>query len=158
HITITGSSNLTDAEIEKMKKEAETHAEEDRKKKEAIEMRNKADSLVTQSERTLKDAGDKVSDDVKKPVQEKIDTLKKILEDKEAKSEDLEKGYKELSDEIQKVGAAMYQNAGAAGTDGATPPPQGEATPDDDGVKVYKKGEKEDVVEGEVVDDKKDEK
>jgi len=158
HITITGSSNLTDAEIEKMKKEAEAHAEEDRKKKEAIEMRNKADSLVTQSERTLKDAGDKVSDDVKKPVQEKIDALKKVLEDKEAKPEDLEKGYKELSDEIQKVGAAMYQNAGAAGTDGATPPPQGEATPDDDGVKVYKKGKKEDVVEGEVVDEKKDDK
>jgi len=157
HITITGSSNLTDAEIEKMKKEAEAHAEEDRKKKDAIEMRNKADSLVMQSERTLKDAGDKVSDDVKKPVQEKIDALKKILENKDAKSEDLEKGYKELSDEIQKVGAAMYQNAGATGAE-TTPPSQDEATADDDGVKVYKKGEKEDVVEGEVVDDKKDEK
>jgi len=157
HITITGSSNLTDAEIEKMKKEAEAHAEEDRKKKDAIEMRNKADSLVMQSERTLKDAGDKVSDDVKKPVQEKIDALKKILENKDAKSEDLEKGYKELSDEIQKVGAAMYQNAGATGAE-TTPPSQDEATADDDGVKVYKKGEKEDIVEGEVVDEKKDEK
>jgi molecular chaperone DnaK len=77
HITITGSSNMSEAEIEKMRKEAEQFAEEDKKKKESVETRNKAESLVLQAERTMKDAGDKVSEDVKKPVTEKIDALKK---------------------------------------------------------------------------------
>lgn len=149
NITITGSSNLSEADIEKMKKEAEKFAEEDKKKKEHIEIRNRADSLVNQSERTLKDAEKKVSDAVKKPVQEKIDALKKILENKDATSEELEKGYKELSDEIQKVGAEMYK---AAQDSGAVPPTDGQgdsAKPEDEGVHVYNK---DDTVEGEVVE------
>ncbi len=172
HITITGSSNMSDAEIEKMRKEAEQYAEEDKKKHAAVESRNKAESLVLQAERTLKDAGDKVKDDVKKPVTEKIDALKKLLENKEASPDDLKKGYDELSDVIQKVGAAMYENvavaeaakAGEAKTDaaGAT---EGETTaeakPEDDGTKVYEAGKKkipveetEPPAEGEVVDKK----
>ena len=164
HITITGSSNLSDEDIERMKKEAEEHADEDKKKKGAIETRNKADSLVAQAEKTLKDAGDKVTDEVRKPVEEKIETLKKLLEDKEASTEDLDKGYNELSEEIQKVGAQMYQ-ANAAAQD------------EKDGVKVTEEGgddkegkeeneddkKKEESVDGEVVEeeekkeDKKDE-
>jgi molecular chaperone DnaK len=101
HITITGSSNIDAAEIERMKKEAELHAEEDKKKKEFVESRNHAESLVFQSEKTIKEAGDKVTDDVKKPVQEKIDALKKVLENKEAKTEEVKKatdeGYAHLS-------------------------------------------------------------
>lgn len=147
HITITGSSNIPEDEIEKMKKEAEQHAEEDKKKKESIETRNQAESLVLQSERTLKEAGDKVADDVKKPVFDKIEALKKILENKNAKNEEIKKGYDELSAEIQKVGAAMYQKPSAA---------------DEEGVKVTQKDEKEekgeDVVEGEVVEEKEKEK
>ena len=146
HITITGSSNISKDEIEKMRQEAEKHAEEDKKKKDTIEVRNKAESLVFQSEKTLKDAGDKVSDDIKKPVQEKIDSLKKLLEDKNADSDALAKGYEDLSQEIQKVGAEMYKSAGAS-----------EAKPEDDGTKVYKKGEKkkdDEPVEAEVVDGK----
>jgi molecular chaperone DnaK len=159
HITITGSSKMSNEDIERMQKEAEQFAEEDKKKKEAIETRNQAESLVFQSERTLKDAGDKVADAVKQPVQEKIDALKKILEDKEAKNEDLKKAYDELSDEIQKVGAEMYKAAGAANPEDQP----GESTPGaDDDVKVYKKdaGEenKEDVVEGEIVEEDKNEK
>ncbi|MBD3328435.1 molecular chaperone DnaK [Candidatus Peregrinibacteria bacterium] len=158
-ITISGSSNMSDDEIEKMKQEAEKHAEEDKKKKESIETRNKAESLVLQSERTLKDAGDKVPDETKKPVQEKIDELKKVLDNAEAKPEEIQKAYDELSAEIQKVGEAMYKAA----------PNQndGQETKTDE-TKVYKKGDKkendtiqeqEDVVEGEVVDkeDKKNE-
>jgi molecular chaperone DnaK len=154
HISITGSSNIPEAEIERMRKEAEQYAEEDRKKKEAIETRNQAEGLILQSERTLKDAGDKVSEDIKKPVTEKIDALKKILENKEAKPEDIKKGYDELSEAIQKVGAAMYQSAGAAGPGAAGTNP---GTPPDEDVKVYEKGKKpeEDVVEGEVVDEEK---
>jgi len=150
HITITGSSNLSDEDIERMKKEAEQHADEDKKKKGEIETRNKADSLIVQSERTLKDAGDKVSDDIKKPVEEKIEALKKTLEDKDAKLEDIEKDYDSLSEEIQKVGAEMYKGAQEAGSG------QTDAPAEDDDVKVYQEGEKpEDEVEGEVVEEKK---
>jgi len=151
HITITGSSNLTDADIERMKKEAEAHAEEDKQKKAAIEIRNKADSLIHQSEKTLKDAGDKVSDDIKKPVQEKIETLKKTLENKDAKIEDLEKDYQSLSEEIQKVGAEMYKAAQEAGSGKTT---VDNANTNDDDVKVY---QKDDTVEGEVVEEDKTE-
>jgi molecular chaperone DnaK len=179
-ITITGSSNMNEAEIEKMRKEAEQYAAEDLKKKESIESRNKAESLIFQAERTLKDAGDKVAADVKTPVQEKIDALKKLLENKDASPDDLKKGYDELSEVIQKVGAAMYQSAGPAaganGSAGATSEPganpagaSGTGDPsdpaEDPDVKVYEKGKKkiptepvegENVVEGEVVDkDKK---
>lgn len=169
HITITGSTNMSDAEIEKMRKEAEQYAEQDKQKKESIEVRNKAESLVLQSERTLKDAGDKVSEDIKKPVNEKIEALKKVLENKEAKPDEIKKAYDELSDAIQKVGAAMYQNAGAAGgATGAGANPgagmggdagnAGGADATDDGTKVYEKGKRpgeEGPVEGEVVDGEK---
>jgi len=59
HVTIQGSSNLSKEDVERMKKEAETHAEEDRKRKETVDMRNQADTLIAVSEKTLKDAGDK---------------------------------------------------------------------------------------------------
>ncbi len=150
HISITGSSNMSDEDIEKIKKEAEKFADEDKAKKEKIELRNKAESLIFQSEKTLKDNAEKVSDDIKKPVQEKIDALKKLLEEKDAKDEDIEKAYEELSTEIQKVGAEIYKDAGAAA--------EGEAAKEDDDVKVYDKDKKkkEDVVEAEVVDKKEE--
>jgi len=140
HITITGSSNMSDDEIEKMRQEAEKNAEEDKKKKESVEVRVNAESLVNQCDRTLKDAGDKVGDDVKAPVQEKVDALKKLLEDKEAKDEDIKKAHDELSEEVQKVGAAMYQNTqqeeGGEGAEGE------KGTEEAEDVKVYKKDEK----------------
>ena len=146
HITITNSSNMSEEEIERMKKEAEQFAEEDKKKKEMIETRNNAESLVLQSERTLKDAGDKISEEIKKPLQEKIDTLKKTLENKEATKEEIQKQYEELSAEIQKVGAEMYKTQ-----------ENKEGEP-----KVYntdekKDNKKEDIVDAEVVDEKKEE-
>ncbi|MEK7547799.1 MAG: Hsp70 family protein, partial [Patescibacteria group bacterium] len=159
HITITGSGNMTKEDIERMKQEAEKFAEQDKEKKEAIEVRNKAESLIFQSEKTLKDAGDKVSDDIKKPVQEKIDALKKTLEDKKASAEDLSKGYEALSSEIQKVGAELYKAAGnTSGTTeaGGTSGEPGETSSDDD-VKVYNKDDKKkdgEAVEAEVVDEK----
>ncbi len=154
-ITISGSSNISEDELEKMKAEAEKHAEEDKQKKESIETRNKAESLVLQSEKTLKDAGDKVSEDTKKPIEEKIETLKKILENQEASKDEIEKAYEDLSQEIQKVGAEMYQAAGAQPGEGTTE--------DDEDVKVYQEGEKpeeekkdnskDEAVEAEVVEE-----
>jgi molecular chaperone DnaK len=149
HITITDSSNMSEEEIEKMKKEAEQHAEEDKQKQESIEVRNKAESLVFQSEKTLKDAGEKVSDEVKKPVQEKIDELKKVLENKEAKNDEIQSAYDALSEEIQKVGQELYKAAGAAGGPAAGGA-AGEGGAQESGTQSE---ENEDVVEGEVVKD-----
>lgn len=112
HITITGSSGLSDAEIEQMRKEAELHAEEDKKKKESVEVRNQAETLVAQAERTLKDAGEKVTDDIKRPVEEKIQAVKDVLAKEGASASDIKAATEALSNEIQKVGAAMYQNVG----------------------------------------------
>jgi molecular chaperone DnaK len=156
HITITGSSNISADEIDRMKKEAELHAEEDKKKKDYIEARNQAEGLIFQSEKTMKEAGEKVSEDLKKPVQEKIDALKKILENKEAKIEEIQKATEELSETIQKLGASLYQQAPGTGAPGAS----------DDGVRVKQDGQTagpdqskpagDNVTEGEIVEEKKD--
>ncbi|MCL4354942.1 molecular chaperone DnaK [Patescibacteria group bacterium] len=105
-IQITGSTGLTPEEVEKMTKEAEMHASEDQAKKEQVEVRNHADSLIFTAEKTLKDAGDKVAEDLKKDIEEKISALKGILDS--GSKEDIEVKTKELSDSLQKVGEAMY--------------------------------------------------
>ncbi|MBU2632687.1 molecular chaperone DnaK [Patescibacteria group bacterium] len=105
-IKITGSTGLTDEEIEKMTKEAEAHAAEDAAKKEQVETKNTADATIFNAEKTLKDAGDKVSEDLKKEVEEKTTELKNILET--GTKEDLEAKTKDLSDSLQKIGQAMY--------------------------------------------------
>lgn len=107
-ITITASSGLSKDEIEKMKKEAELHADEDKKKREFIDLKNQAESLIFTSEKTLKDAGDKVSADDRKDIMDKVEDLKKAKDGTD--QELLQKNYDSLSEAIQKVGAAMYQN------------------------------------------------
>jgi len=112
HITITASSGLSKEEIEKMKKEAEMHAEEDKKKRELIDLKNQAESLIFTTEKTLKDAGDKVSADQRKDILDKIEDLKKA---KEGEDQNLiRNNYEALSLAIQKIGEAMYQQAGSA--------------------------------------------
>ncbi len=107
-IKITGSTGLSKDEIEKMTKEAEAHAEEDRTKKDQIDAKNAADNLIFTSEKALKDAGNKVPADVKKHVEDKVAELKKIMES--GSKEDIETKSKELSEELQKIGAAMYKD------------------------------------------------
>lgn len=143
-IRITGSTGLTKEEVEKMTKEAEMHAKEDTEKKEKIEARNSADSLIFTAEKTLKDAGDKVTVDVKKEVEDKISSLKAILET--GSKEDLEARTRDLSESLQKVGQAMYQNQ-KSDVGGQ----KSEETPGDKEKKEEKK-DKEEPVEGEVVD------
>ncbi len=143
-IRITGSTGLTKEEVEKMTKEAEMHAKEDTEKKEKIEARNSADSLIFTAEKTLKDAGDKVTVDVKKEVEDKISSLKAILET--GSKEDLEAKTRDLSESLQKVGQAMYQNQ-KSDVGGQ----KSEETPGDKEKKEEKK-DKEEPVEGEVVD------
>ncbi|MBI4096360.1 MAG: molecular chaperone DnaK [Candidatus Levybacteria bacterium] len=106
-IKITGSTGLSKDEIERMTKEAEAHAKEDQEKKEKIDSRNAADSLIFTAEKSLKDAGDKAAPDLKKEVEDKIADLKKILDT--GTKEELETKTKDLSDSLQKVGQAMSQ-------------------------------------------------
>lgn len=119
HITISGSSGLTEEEIEKMRKEAEQFAEEDKRKHKLVETRNKADSLIFQTEKTLKENGEKLSDETKKPINEKIANLKKVLENKDATAEEMDKSAEALSQEIQKIGEQLYKQATPPGGDAA---------------------------------------
>ncbi|MBI2600642.1 molecular chaperone DnaK [Candidatus Daviesbacteria bacterium] len=151
NITITGSTGLSKDEVEKMTKEAEAHAEEDKKRKEEIEIRNTADSLVYSTERTLKDAGIKVSEDVKKDVQGKVDELKEAL--KGASVDEIKSKADALAESSQKIGQAMYQGQQAAGAPGAetqsTEQPAGEQSQSGEAPKT------EEAVEGEVVEEEK---
>ena len=107
HITITASTGLSKDEVERMKKEAEAHAEEDKKKKEQIEIKNIADTLVYTTEKALKDAGDKVEADIKKNVEEKVEALKKVKDGDDLEA--IKKATEELSVSAQKIGEAMYK-------------------------------------------------
>ena len=106
-IKITGSTGLTKEEVEKMTKEAEAHAAEDAEKKGKVESRNQADSLIFTAEKSLKDAAEKITEDLRKEVEEKIASLKGILDS--GSKEDLETKTKELSESLQKIGEAMYK-------------------------------------------------
>lgn len=106
-IRIEASSGLSKDEIERMKKDAESHAEEDKKKKEVIEVKNMADTLAYTTEKALKDAGDKITDDERKPVLEKLEALKQVKDGTD--SEAIKKATEELSVEAQKIGEKLYK-------------------------------------------------
>ena len=112
NITITASTNMSKEDIDKAVEEAERYAEEDKKRKEEVDIKNQAESLVFQSEKALADFGDKVSESDKAPIQAKIDELKKAMEggntaDIKAKTDELQKAVYDLSSKV-------YQAAGAA--------------------------------------------
>ena len=106
-IRIEAQSGLSKEEIERLKKEAEMYAEEDRKKKELADVKNAAETLIYTSEKTLREAGEKISSDLKKEVEEKIAQLKKAKDGNDI--EVIKQKTQELSAAIQKVGAQMYQ-------------------------------------------------
>jgi molecular chaperone DnaK len=134
-ITITASSGLSKEEVEKMKKEAEMHAEEDKKKKEEVEMINQADAVIFSTEKMIKESGDKMKTEDKTELEAKIADLKKA---KEANNlDDIKKGLEAVNTVAQKIGAAMYQAADAAGQAAGA----GAQTTEE---------KKDDVVEGEV--------
>jgi molecular chaperone DnaK len=142
-ITIQGGAGLSDDEIEKMVKDAETHAEEDKKKKEMVEARNTADNLCYTAEKSLKDAGDKVPEDLKKEVEGKVKTIREILQT--ASAEELKQKTKDLSDAMLKIGQHMYEGQGGPQAD-----PQQSDQEDNKG---KKSPDEEDTVEGEVVEE-----
>ena len=104
-IKITGSTGLTDAEVEQMTKDAEAHAKEDEEARSAVEVKNQADSLIFTAEKSLKDAGDKVSAELKTEVEGKIKALKDVLPS--GTKDEIETKTKELSDSLQKIGEQM---------------------------------------------------
>ncbi len=138
-ITITASSGLNDQEIERMKKEAEEHAEEDNKRKELIEVRNNADSAVYTAEKTLRDLGDKIEESLKTEVNDQVNKVREAMNGEDIAAIRAE-GDK-LGEIIQKIGASMYQQP--EGEQSAGPAAGGDEGPSggtDDG---------EDVVDGE---------
>ncbi len=110
-IRIEAQSSLSKEDIEHMKKDAELHAEEDKKKKEAVEQRNLADQMIYTAEKALKDAEGKITDDIKKGIEDKIEELKKVKDGTD--SEAIKKATSELSSEMSKIGEAMSKAAGA---------------------------------------------
>ncbi|MBI4785800.1 MAG: molecular chaperone DnaK [Chloroflexi bacterium] len=122
-ITITASSGLSKDEVDKMVKEAQRFADEDRKRKEEVEVRNNADSSVYQAEKLLRDLGDKVPSDVKTEVEGKIATLRTAMGGKDV--QDIKHKTEELATALQKIGEKMYQQQG--GPEAATPPPGGDS-------------------------------
>src|SRR3982751_3777 len=110
-ISITGSSGLSKDEIEKMQRDAETHAEEDKKAKEAIEIKNNADTLAYQCEKQLADLGDKVSGDKKQQVEEAIKAVRDAIERNDVDA--MKKTYENLQNKFQEVSAELYKQASA---------------------------------------------
>ncbi|OYX53261.1 molecular chaperone DnaK [Candidatus Saccharibacteria bacterium 32-50-13] len=141
-VTIQDSGNMSKEDIEKAQKEAEAHAEEDKKKREAVDARNSLENGIYQAEKMPKEFADKISDDDKKVIEEAVEEAKKHLESDD--KDELEKAASELLEKIQGIGAKLYEAAAKE----EAPAEGDEATSDD-------KGE---PVEGEVVDDKKDKK
>lgn len=111
HITITSSTNLTEAEIQRKVKEAEEFAEEDRKRKDAVEAHNKADSMVYECEKTLNEIGDEVSESEKSTVKEKIEAVKAVMNGGDA--EVINKAVEELTTAFHPIAEKMYQKAAA---------------------------------------------
>src|SRR5438309_1131198 len=130
-VTITGSTTLQKDEVDRMVKEAEAHADEDRKRAESIEVRNRADHLAYQAEKALSDAGDKVPADVRADIEGKVKAVRDAIAagDQDA----IQRAHDDLQGSLQKIGEAVYASAGTPGTGGPeghngggeTPPGQG---------------------------------
>jgi molecular chaperone DnaK len=134
NITITASSGLNDAEIERMRKEAEAHAEEDRKRKELVETRNNADNLVYSAEKVLKDLGDKAPAELKSQVEDRISKVRGVLNNDDTQA--IQKAADDLSQVLQQLGSAAYQQTGApeggpGDGSGSAGPQEGPEGPDD---------------------------
>ena len=143
NITIQGSGSLDKTEVEKMAKEAEAHAEEDKAKKETVEARNLLDSSVYQAEKLKTDSKDKLSEEDVKAIDEAVEKAKKVVADDKADKDALEAAAKELNEVLMPIGAKLYETS------------QSEESGDKSQEGGKSEG-KDDTIEGEVVDDKKD--
>ncbi len=144
HITIKGASGLSEEEIERMRKDAEAHAEEDKKRKEVIEARNHLDAAVFQGEKMVKEDKDRLEKGTVEAIEREIEAAKKVLENKDAAKEEFTAAHDKLMEALQKGGAELYQKAAQ------------EAESEKTTSESSKAGEKkDDVVDAEVVDEEK---
>ena len=158
-ITISGSSSLDEAEVDRLRKEAEKHAEEDKSRKDKVVARNELDTIVYQTEKQLSELGEKVPNDLKTVADEALEDAKKVIENEGASADELNEAKAKLQAALEEIGKKVYENMGAAagadpsaasGAYSKTPPPEAEAA----GSGSAKRDE-EDVVDAdfEVVDD-----
>ena len=138
HITIQGSTGLSKEEVERMKKDAEVNAEADKKKRELIDVRNTADSLVFNLEKQLREYDKQIPDELKKKVNEKMNDVRDVLKKEDATTEDIKKASDALATEAQEMGKLVYEAAQKKEKEGASGEPK-----------------KDDVKDAEVVDDEK---
>ena len=139
-VTIQDSGNMSKEDIEKAQKEAEAHADEDKKKREAVDARNTLENAIYQAEKMPDEYKDKISDDDKKTIVDAVEEAKKVKEDDSVDKDALEAAAKKLSDTIMPIGAKLYESAQK---DDAPASEEGD-----------KKSDKDEPVEGEVVDEK----
>src|SRR3954464_8612544 len=154
-ISITGSSGLSKDEVEKMQREAELHADEDKKAKEAIEIKNNADNLAYQCEKQLKDLGDKISGDKKKQVEDAIAAVREAINRNDVDA--MKRTYDDLQNKFQEISAELYKqaSAGAGAQPGPQPGPEAQPRPGaEEGAAARDGGDVVDA-EFEVVDENK---
>merc|ERR1712060_636612 len=123
-----GSTTLDKGDVERMVRDAEENAAEDNKRKDKVETKNNAESLVYQTEKQLQDLGDKVPADLKANIEPKLAALKAKAGEAEPDMEELKQMTKDLQDELMKIGQAAYANSGATGEGNDQP----EASPEGD--------------------------
>ncbi|MBE0409798.1 MAG: molecular chaperone DnaK [Anaerolineales bacterium] len=145
HITITASSGLSDDEVESMRKDAEAHSEEDRLRKALIEARNSADSAIYTAEKTIRDLGDKIPDDVKTRVEDEVANVRKVIDSDDADT--IRQATDKLMQEVQQLGASAYQQGDTQSQASSGEEGPGDETPDSHS--PGEDGNGEDVVEGE---------
>jgi len=155
-ITIQGSSGLSDEEVEKMQKEAEAHAEEDKKKKESVGLVNEADALVYSTEKTLKEHESKISEDDAKEIKAKLEVLKSELGEKELNPEKVKPTMEKLTKVSQTAFAKLYEQQAQQSTDDVKVKDNNKEEADPSTSSGQEK-EGDETVEGEVVDEEKKE-
>jgi molecular chaperone DnaK len=142
HITIQGSTGLSKEEVERMQKDAEIHAEEDKKKKELVDAKNQADALISSVEKNMREYDAKIPDATKKTVNEKMNELKEVLKNESASVEEIKKSTEAFGLAAQEIGKLVYEEAQKKNAQGSNESgAQGEPP-------------KDNVVDAEVVDDK----
>ena len=147
-ITITGASTLPSDEVERMVNEAEKFSKEDKEKRDAIDTKNQADSVVYQTEKQLKELGDKVPGPVKEKVEAKLGELKDAISG--GSTQAIKDAMAALNQEVMQLGQSLYNQPGAAGAGGPTPPPGADSGPSESSGK----GPDGDVIDADFTDSK----
>lgn len=149
-ITIKNATNLSEEEVERMRQEAEKYAEEDQKKKELVDKRNEADALILTTEKTLKDAGDKIEDSEKEEIEKSLKELREAKDKEDATLESIDEAVKKASETLSKFGERLYKAASEAQQGSATDQSAGPDSKSDD-----KSDDKADekTEEGEIVEE-----